>query len=177
MYRCAHFVRTSHCTHSLYHICGSRSTLLCAQNDRFISSLSRDVSCSAQNTQHFILVSKGCSHPEFPAVIHENAGMTDVLIQNLSQVVSPTGSSKTRSLLNRRILPALKTIRLPKLRVMSKLCPTTSHSCLLLKILLKALLRFKKQTWATNKFVLCWLHHGTYRSEKRKCGTIASSSL
>ena len=35
------------------------------------------------------------------------------------------------------------------------------------KILLKALLRLKKQTWTTNKFVLCWLHHGTYRSEKQ----------
>ena len=41
--------------------------------------------------------------------------MTDILIQSLSQVMSPTGSSTTRSLLNRRILPALKTIRLPKL--------------------------------------------------------------
>ena len=93
--------------------------------------------------------------------------MTDILIHNLSQVMSPTGSLKTRSLLNRRILPTVKTIRLPKLRVMSKLCPTTSHSCLLLKILLKALLRLKKQTWTTNKFVLCWLHHSTYRSEKQ----------
>ena len=68
---------------------------------------------------------------------------------------------------NRRILPALKTIRLPKLRVMSNLCPTTSHCCLRLKILLKALLRLKKQTWTTNTFVLCWLHHGYYQSEKQ----------
>ena len=35
-----------------------------------------------------------------------------------------------------------------------------------LKILLKILLRLKKQTLTTNKFVLCWLHHGTYWSEK-----------
>ena len=61
-------------------------TLIVAQNSRFISSLSlsRDVSFSAQNTQHFILyifplflVSKVCSHPEIP--------VTDILIQNLSQ--------------------------------------------------------------------------------------------
>ena len=76
---------------------------------------------------------------------------SDILIQNLSQVASSTRSSTTR----------------PKLRVISKLCPTTSHCCLLLKILLKALLRLKMQTWTTNKFVLCWLHHGTYRSEKQ----------
>ena len=112
-------------------------------------------------------VCKGCSHPEFPALIHENAEVADVLIENLPQVMSPTGSSTTRSLLNRRILPALKTIRSLKLRVMSKLCPTTSHCCFLLKILLKALLRLKKQTWTTNKFVLCWLHHSTYWSEKQ----------
>ena len=58
-------------------------------------------------------------------------------------------------------------------RVMPKLCPTTSHCCLLLKILLKALLRLKKQSWTTNKFVLCWLHHGTYPSRNdRKCITL-----
>ena len=43
----------------------------------------------------------------------------------------------------------------------------TSHCGLRLMILLKALLRLKKQTWTTNKFVLCWLHHGIYRSEKQ----------
>ena len=63
---------------------------------------------------------------------------------------------------NRRILPAL-----PKLRATSRLCPSTSHCCLLLKILLKVLLRLKKETWTKNKFMLCWLHHGTYRSEKQ----------
>ena len=32
-----------------------------------------------------------------------------------------------------------------------------------LKILLKALLRLKKQTWTTYKFVLSWLQHGIFR--------------
>ena len=41
------------------------------------------------------------------------------------------------------------------------------NQSLRLKILLKALLRLKKQTWTTNKFVLCWLHHGIYWSEKQ----------
>ena len=49
--------------------------------------------------------------------------MTDTLIQNHLQVTSPTGSSTTRSLMNRRISPALKPIRFPKLRVMSNLLP------------------------------------------------------
>ena len=64
--------------------------------------------------------------------------------------------------------------QIQKLRIRAKnryttrwLYHITSHCCLGLKILLKALLRLKKQTWTTNKFVLCWLHHGTYRSEKQ----------
>ena len=51
-----------------------------------------DVSCSSQNTPStslstfpLIQVSKGCSHPECPALIHENPGVTDILIQNLAQ--------------------------------------------------------------------------------------------
>ena len=115
----------------------------------------------------FFQVYKSCSHPEIPALIHETTGMTDTLIPNLSQVMSPTGSSTTRSLMNVRILPALKTGRLPKSRVMSNLCPATSHCCLPLKIPLKAVLCLKKQTWTKNKFVLCRLHHGIYRSEKQ----------
>ena len=116
MNRSAHFVRTSHCNHSLYHICGSSLPWLCAQNSRFISSLL--ARCHLLRTEHPALhplpfplfqVSKGCSHPEIPALIHENPGVTGILIQNLSQVMSPTGSSTTRSLLNRRILPGLKT--------------------------------------------------------------------
>ena len=110
---------------------------------------------------------KGCAHPEIPALIHKNPGVTDTLIQNLAQVMSPKGSSTTRFLMNSRILLALKTIRLPKSRVMSNPCPTISHCYLLLKNLLKALLHLKKQTSTTNKFVLCWLHRGTYRSQKQ----------
>ena len=49
----AHHIPLIPCTTSLAQ--DSRLPLLCAQNSRFISSLSRDVSCSAQNTQPFIL--------------------------------------------------------------------------------------------------------------------------
>ena len=41
--------------------------------------------------------------------------------------------------MNRRIKPALKTIRLPKSRVMSNPFPTTSHCYLLLKILFESI--------------------------------------
>ena len=34
-------------------------------------------------------VSKGCSHPELPALIHENPEVLDALIENLAQVVCP----------------------------------------------------------------------------------------
>ena len=136
--------------------------------------LLRNVSRHARNTQHIFLIfflssrSTEVAHiQKFPAQILENTGVTDTLIQNHLQVKSPTGSPTTRSLMKRRILLALKTIRLPKLRVMPNLCPTTSHCCLPLKILLKSLLCVKKQTRTTNKFVLCWLHHGAYQSEKQ----------
>ena len=46
--------------------------------------------------------------------------VTVILNHNPTQVMSPTGSSTTRSLMNRRVLPALKPIRLPKLRMTSK---------------------------------------------------------
>ena len=51
MYRCAHCVSASHCTHSLYHILVSRSFGLCAQNGlRLLCSVSRH----AQYTQHSV---------------------------------------------------------------------------------------------------------------------------
>ena len=121
--------------------------LIVCHNSRFISSLLRIVARHARNTQHIFLIflcSRCRKVAHIQKQIHENARVTDALIQNLSQVMSPTGSSTTRSLLNRTILPAMKTIRLTKLRVMSKLCPTTSNCCLPLKILLKALLRLKE---------------------------------
>ena len=87
---------------------------------------------------------------------------------DLAQVMSPTGLSTalTRSSLSERVFHLLKRVRFQKLRI-SSLHPTTSHCCLRLKILLKALLRLKKQTWTMNKFVLCWLHHGICWSEKQ----------
>ena len=113
------------------------------------------------------LVSKGCSRPEFPALIHENQEVTVSRIQNLAQVMSPTGLSTTRPFLSRRLCILLLNVRLPKSRSISNLCPTTSHCCLPLKILFKAVPRLKKQTLTTNKFVLCWLHHDIYQSEKQ----------
>ena len=45
--------------------------------------------------------------------------------------------------------------------------PFSLHPQPVIVVLLKAMLWLKKQTWTTNKFVLCWLHHGTFRSEKQ----------
>ena len=81
-------------------------------------------------------------------------------------------TSLSRSSLNKRVLTLpkitsttlLKRVRFQKLRI-SSLHHTTSHWGLRPKIPLKALPRLKKQTWTTNKFVLCWLHHCTCRSE------------
>ena len=139
---------------------------MCAQNNRFIS-LAR---CLLLRTEHAALhpllfplfqVSQGCSHPEFPVLIHENPGVTEKLIQNLAQVTSRTGSSTTRSLMNRRILD---------------LCPTTSHCCLLLKILLKhcyaSRSRLGRRTNSCSAGFTTPLTGAT-----SKCGTIACLSL
>ena len=78
--------------------------------------------------------------------------------------------------LSKRVFNQLKRVRLQKSRI-SSVYPTTSHCCLRLKILLKALLCLKKRTWTTNKFVLCWLHRGIFAGARSKCGTITNLSL
>ena len=65
MHRRRHFVRTSQCTHSLYHIRGSRLKLNCVPKTFLIPSLvSRHVSRPAQYTQHLVL-SFTCLHFSF----------------------------------------------------------------------------------------------------------------
>ena len=55
------------------------------------------------------------SHPQHPAQIHGDHKRAAVILNHLlTQVMSPTGSSTTRSLMNRRTWPAQKTIRLLK---------------------------------------------------------------
>ena len=71
------------------------------------------------------LVSKGWSHPEHPAQIHENPEVTVLRTQNLSQVMSPKGSSTKRPLLNKRLRTLLKKVRLLKLRMRAR-CATRS---------------------------------------------------
>ena len=145
--------------------------IVCPKYSFHVVSLAR---CLLLLTEHAALhpllfplfqVSKGCSHPEIFALIHENAKETDFLIQNLSQGMSPTGSSTTGSLLNRRILPALKTIRLPKLRVMSELCPTTSYCCHPLKILLKNIATPQEADSDDEQICALLASPGAYQSE------------
>ena len=104
---------------------------------------------------------QGWSLPEFTAQIHKALEVTAVRIQNLPNWLSTTRSS-------------LKRVRFQKLRTRAKSWYTirshyhiTSRCCLRLEILWKALLCTRKQTWTTNKFVLCWLHHDISRSEKQ----------
>ena len=88
-----------------------------------------------------------------------------------------------RSSLNKRVLTLPKTrsctllnkVKLRKLRVSSPY-HTTSHYCLRPRILLKALLRLRKQTWTTNRFVLCWLHHGILPKREASAEGLMSSS-
>ena len=76
------------------------------------------------------------------------------------QVMSPssllkTGSPETVSSLNTRIY-------------VPKTCPSTSRSKRQPMTQQKALRhRSRNRTWRTNNFVLCWLHHCTYSSEKQ----------
>ena len=121
-----------------------------------------------------------------PAPIHAALEVTVLRNPILSQVMSPIwfatkwlairrlSTSSTRSSLNKRVLTLpkirsctlLKKVKFRKLRISSS-CHSTSHSCLRPRIQWKALPRLKAQTWMTNKFVFCWLHHGTCRTEKQ----------
>ena len=61
MYRRAHCDSTSHCTHSLYHICGSRLFGLCAQN----SVCSSHLSCAMCHAMHSTLSTSSSTSPTF----------------------------------------------------------------------------------------------------------------
>ena len=99
---------------------------------------------------------EGWSHRQHSAQIHGNQTRVTVVQNNyVAQVMSPTGSSTTRSLMNWRTWFAMKTIRLLKLRIMSKRCLTTSHSCLQPRLGRKHYYSTRSRFSTTNTFVLC----------------------
>ena len=102
------------------------------------------------------------------APIHTVLEVTVLRNPILSQVMSPTwlSTSFSRSSQNRRVLNLLKIVKFWKLRIRSPY-RTTSHYCLRPRIQRKALPHLERQTWMTNEFVLCWLHHGTCQSAKQ----------
>ena len=140
---------------------GSGLKLTCVPTKQLLipSLVPRHVSRRAHCTQHFLLFcslsstsppftpaqAQGWSRPEYTAQIHETSrgeGFPD---------------------------PEPRTGYEPK-RTEQEIEHSAEESQIVVfdfKILLKALLRLKKSTWTTNKFVLCWLHHGVYRSEKQ----------
>ena len=165
MYRCAQSVRTSH---MMLHAHAWLKFKLC------LPQKSHSISCAMSHAMHgtrstssssfpVFHVYKGWSLPEIPAQIHENTegdGNTDP---------EPLTGYEPNRIVDNQItyeqedFTCTEDNQITELEGhMSNLCPTTSHCCFPLKILLKALLRLR----TTNKFVLCWLHHGTYRSEK-----------
>ena len=86
----------------------------------------------------------------------------------------PTGLSTTRPSLSKRLSAPLKRVRFQKLRI-SSLYPTTSHYCLRLKILLKALLCLKKQTLLERKASV--ERSQIYHSERKGFMSSSSQSL
>ena len=77
------------------------------------------------------------------------------------------GSWPTGSLITRRTCTSLKTISSLNLRIVSNLRPTTRHFKFQPITRRKATRRHQNRTSMTNNFVLCWLHHCTYRSEEQ----------
>ena len=73
----------------------------------------------------------------------------------------------TGLLTTRRTCTSPKTIRSLNSRVVSSLCPTTSRFYFQPMAQRKASRRHRNRTSMTNKFVLCWLHHGIHWSEKQ----------
>ena len=77
--------------------------------------------------------------------------------------MSPTGLLKTGI-----SGTSLETVSSLNTRIyVSDPCPSTSLFYLQPKTQRKASRRHRKRTSMTNNFVLCWLHHCTYRSEKQ----------
>ena len=85
---------------------------------------------------------------------------------HLLQVMSLTRSSTTRLLITRRTCTSQKMIRSLNLRTVSNPCPTTSRFYLQPITRRRGSRRHRNRTSMTNNFVLCWLHHFTYRSEE-----------
>ena len=118
-------------------------------------STSSSTFSSVPGLQRLLTSRISCADPR------ERGGDGYTLIQNLSQVMSPT------SLLNRRILPALKTIRLPKLRVMSKLFPFNQSLLSSTQDSIESIATPQEADLDDEQIRSLRLHHGTYRSEKQ----------
>ena len=78
-------------------------------------------------------------------------------ITNLSQVMSPRGSSSTGHCSTNQVREL--TIRIILRKLVSKSRPSASHGYVYLTIRQRALQRHPTRTSKTNIFVRCWLHH------------------
>ena len=89
LYTCAQSVLTSH---MMLHAHAWLKFKLCLSLKIVFISLTQCLVPSTEHSAHLphplplFQVYNGCSHPEIPALIHENPGVTDTLIQNHAHV-------------------------------------------------------------------------------------------
>ena len=193
--------RREHCPHNTLHwVLRRRSS--CSFNKTVTPSLVwRHVWRPAQHTQHFVLFctplllllrppaqAQGWSRPEYIAQIHEALEVTVSRIHNLAQVMSPTELSTTRAPLSKRVWqPDRYCARESSIFWREKDSRKWGQGQRVIVRLVNqpVIVVFDSRfywepcyasAWTTNKFVLCWLHHGIYRSEKQ-VRTITNISL
>ena len=129
-----------------------------------VHHLARHVSClDTLYTQHFCTPSSPptlAPRRLITSLIHCEDPLPPQECGSYPELPPATGST-TRSLMTRRTCSSLE------MRIVSNPCLATSRFYLQPKTPRKASRRHTKRTSRTNKLVLCWLHHGTYRSEKQ----------
>ena len=172
---------------------GSRC-LSCAQNNFLILSLvARAMSFDPHSTPSFVVLHSTFIPPHLlflahvqrrfnrePSPIHTASEVTVLRNSNLAQVMSPRrlatrrlSTSLTRSSLNKRVLTLpkipsttqLKRVRFQKLMISS--LPYNQSVLSSSQDSMESLATPQEADWTTNKFLLCWLHHGTWGSEKQ----------
>ena len=171
MYRREHCVHTVHCTGWL-HAHAWLKVELCSKKNilsfhLLFRAMAHDLDSTPSTVTSFLLFS--FTHRFRLKVDHVWCTLRQFTRPGGEGFMDPqprTGYEPNRSSLSKRLNTPQKRVRFQKLRI-SSLYRTTSHCCLLLKILLEGVLCLKKQTWTTNKFVLCWLHRGACQSEKQ----------
>ena len=91
----------------------------------------------------------------------------DTLIQNLSQVYEPNRIVDNPIINEQDDITCTEDNQITEIEGHVTTLPYNQSLLSSTQDSIESIATPQKQTWTTNKFVLCWLHHGTYWSEKQ----------